>query len=99
MMTKNAFNEIISALRGGSSELGSRTEETVTQVANSVGRILDEAGTEGAKIKKTLVRNWTSLERPRRSHTVPLLFGVLGVGIAAAYLLSRGAGSFPPSRG
>ncbi|GEM_PF-1703303 len=98
-MTKNAFNQIISALRGGSSELGSRTEETVTQVANSVGRILDEAGTEGAKIKKILVRNWTSLERPRRNRSVPLLFGVLGVGIAAAYLLSRVAASSPKSRG
>jgi len=98
-MTKNAFAQVISALRGGSSELGSRTDETVTQVANSVGRILDEAGTEGAKIKRTLVRNWTSLERPRRRRTVPILFGVLGVGIAAAYLLRRVAASSPASRG
>jgi hypothetical protein len=98
-MTKNAFKQIISALRGGSSELGSRTDETVTQVANSIGRILDEAGTEGSKIKKTLVRNWTSLERPRRSRAVPVLLGVLGVGIAAAYLLHRVAEGSPASRG
>ncbi len=88
-MTKNTFGQILAALSGGSSELGSRTNETVTQIANSVGHILDEAGTEGAKIKKTLVRNWTSLERPRRSRAVPVLFGVLGVGLAAAYLLRR----------
>ncbi len=98
-MAKNAFNQIVSALRGGASEFGSRKDDTVKQVASSVGRILDEAGTEGAKIKKTLVRNWTSLERPRRSRTVPILFGVLGMGIAAAYLLSRGAASSPPSGG
>ena len=88
-MTKNTFDQVVSALRGGASDLGSRTDATVTQVANSVGRILDGAGTEGAKIKQTLVRNWTSLDRPRRSRTVPLLFGVLGVGLAAAYLLRR----------
>lgn len=88
-MKQNAFDPIISALRGGASDLGSRTEETVTQVANSVGRILDEAGTEGAKIKKTLVRNWTSLERPSRSRAVPVLFGVLALAAATAYLLGR----------
>jgi len=88
-MKKNAFDPIISAFRGGASDLGSRTEETVTQVANSVGRILDEAGTEGAKIKKTLVRNWTSLDRPRRGRAVPVLFGVLALGAATAYLLGR----------
>ena len=98
-MTKNAFSQIVSAFRGGASELGSRKDETVTQVAKSIGRILDEAGTEGVKIKKTLVRNWSSLERPRRSRTVPVLFGVLGMGIAAAYLLSRAAASSPPSGG
>jgi len=98
-MTKNAFDQIISAFRGGASELSSRTEETVTQVANSLGRILDEAGTEGAKIKQTLVRNWTSLERPRGNRSVPLLFGALAVGIAAAYLLRRVAASSPRSHG
>lgn len=98
-MTKNTIDQVISALRGGSSELGNRTDETVTQVANSVGRILNEAGTEGAKIKRVLVRNWTSLERPTRSRTVPILFGVIGVGIAAAYLLRRVAATSPVSRG
>jgi hypothetical protein len=98
-MTKNAFDQIISAFRGGASEVSSRTEETVTQVANSLGRILDEAGTEGAKIKQTLVRNWTSLERPRPNRSVPLLFGALAVGIAAAYLLRRVAASSPRSHG
>jgi hypothetical protein len=98
-MTKNAFDQIISAFRGGASEVSSRTEETVTQVANSLGRILDEAGTEGAKIKQTLVRNWTSLERPRGNRSVPLLFGALAVGIAAAYLLRRVAASSPRSHG
>jgi hypothetical protein len=94
-MKKNAFDPIISAFRGGASDLGSRTEETVTQVANSVGRILDEAGTEGAKIRKTLVRNWTSLERPRRSRAVPVLLGVLALGAAMAYLLGRTGPSEP----
>lgn len=88
-MKQNTFDPIISALRGGASDLGGRTQETVTQVANSVGRILDEAGTEGAKIKKTLVRNWTSLERPSRSRAVPVLLGILAVGAATAYLLGR----------
>lgn len=88
-MTKNALDPIISALRGGASDLGSRTEKTVTQVAHSVGRILDEAGTEGTKIKKALVRNWTSLERPRHSRAVPVVLGVLALGAATAYLLGR----------
>ena len=98
-MTKNAFEQLKTAFRGGASELGSRTDETVTQVANSVGRILDEAGAEGAKIKRTLVRNWTSLERPRRSRNFPLLFGALGVGIAAAYFLRRVSASSSVPRG
>ncbi|MEO8585158.1 MAG: hypothetical protein ABI584_03270 [Acidobacteriota bacterium] len=98
-MKTDTFAQVISALRGGSSEVGSRTDETVTQLANSVGRILNEAGAEGAKIKKVLVRNWTSLERPTRSRTVPILFGVLGVGIAAAYLLRRVGTTSPVSRG
>ena len=98
-MTKTAFDQIISAFRGGVSELSGRTDETMTQLANSVGRILDEAGTEGAKIKKTLVRNWTSLDRPRRNRKVSLLFGALGVGLAAAYLYRRVAATPPPSRG
>lgn len=88
-MSKNALDQIVSAFRGGASELNARTGETVKQVANSVGRILDEAGTEGAKIKKTLVRNWTSLERSRRSRAVPVLLGVLALGAATAYLLGR----------
>ena len=88
-MKKNALDPIISALRGGASDLGSRTEKTVTQVAHSVGRILDEAGTEGAKIKKALVRDWTSLGRPQRGRAVPVLLGVLALGAAAAYLLGR----------
>jgi hypothetical protein len=96
-MNKNAFEPIISAFRGGASDLGSRTEETVAQVANSVSRILEEAGTEGAKIKKTLVRNWTSLERPRRRRAAPILLGILALGAATAYLLGR-AGPFE-SRG
>ena len=94
-MTKNAFEPIVSAFRGGASELGSRAERTVTQVASSVGRILDEAGTEGAKIKKALVRDWTSLGRPRRSRTVPILLGVLALGAATAFLLGR-AGPLEP---
>ena len=94
-MKKNAFDPIISALRGGASDLGSRTGETVTQVAHSVGRILDEAGTEGTKIKKALVRNWTSLERPRRSRAVPVLLGVLALGAATAYLLRRAGAPEP----
>jgi hypothetical protein len=88
-MKKNAFDPIISAFRGGAPDLGNRTKETVTQVANSVGRILDEAGTEGAKIKKALVRNWSSLGRPRRSNAVPVLLGILALGAATAYLLGR----------
>ncbi|HEX5855214.1 MAG TPA: hypothetical protein VFZ57_06300 [Thermoanaerobaculia bacterium] len=88
-MTKNALDPIISALRGGASDLGGRTQKTVTQVASSVGRILDETGTEGAKIKKALVRNWTSLGRPRHSRAVPVLLGVLALGAATAYLLGR----------
>jgi hypothetical protein len=54
-----------------------------------VNRILDEAGTEGAKIRKTLVRNWTSLDKPRRSRTVPVLLGILALGAATAYLVGR----------
>lgn len=88
-MTKNTFEPIISALRGGATDLGGRTEDTVAQVAKSIGRILNEAGTEGAKIKKTLVRNWSSLERPRKSRTVPILLGVLALGAATAYLMGR----------
>jgi hypothetical protein len=94
-MKKNSLDPIFSAFRDEASDLGNRTEETVTQVANSVGRILDEAGTKGAKIKKTLVRNWTSLERPRRSRAVPVLLGVLALGAATAYLLGRTAPSEP----
>lgn len=94
-MTKNALDQIISAFRGGSADLGGRAEETVTQLANSVGRILNEAGAEGAKIKKTLVRNWSSLERPRRSRAVPVLLGLVALGAAAAYLMGRTAPSEP----
>jgi hypothetical protein len=88
-MKNTAFAPILSAFRSGASDLGARTEDTVAQVARSVGRILDEAGTEGAKIKKILVRNWTSLERPRHSRAVPVLVGVLALGAATAWLLGR----------
>lgn len=88
-MPKSALDQIISAFRSGSSELNTRTGQTVAQVADSVSRVLDEAGSEGAKIRKTLVRNWTSLARPRRSRAVPVLLGVLALGAATAYLLGR----------
>ncbi len=88
-MAKNAFDQLLSAFRSGASEINERTGETVGQVADSVSRILDEAGAEGAKIKKTLVRNWTSLDRPRRGRSVPVILGVLAVAAAAAYLVGR----------
>jgi hypothetical protein len=88
-MAKNALDHILSAFHTGASELNERTGNTVAQVADSVSRILDEAGSEGAKIRRTLVRNWTTLERPRRGRSVPILLGVLALGAATAYLLSR----------
>lgn len=88
-MAKNAWDHILAALKTGAGELDARTGETVAQVADSVTRILDEAGTQGSKIKKVLVRNWTSIERPRRGRAMPILLGVVALGAAAAYLVSR----------
>jgi len=90
-MSKKALDHILAGFREGASDLNERTGATVAQVADSVSRVLDEAGSEGAKIRRTLVRNWTSLERPRRRRTVPLLLGVLALGAATAYLLGRAA--------
>jgi hypothetical protein len=95
-MAKKAFDQIVSAFQTGASELNARTGETVAQVADSVSRVLEEAGSEGARIRRTLVRNWTSLERPRRSRAVPVLLGVLALGASTAYLLRRAA---PEPRG
>lgn len=92
---KNAVDQVLSAFRTGASDFNARTGNTVAQVADSVSRVLDEAGSEGAKIRKTLVRNWTSLERPRRSRAVPVLLGVLALGAATAYLLGRTGPSTP----
>lgn len=97
-MPKNTWDHILSALKSGAAELDERTGETVGQVADSVSRILDEAGTQGAKIKKTLVRNWTSLERPRRGSSMPIVLGIVALGAAAAYLVSR-SGSAASTRG
>lgn len=94
-MAKKVFEQILDVLRTGASELGGRTSETAAQVSDSVSRVLDEAGSEGAKIRKTLARNWTSLERPRRSRTVPVLLGILALGAATAYLLGRAAPAEP----
>lgn len=88
-MAKSAFDQVLSAFRSGASEINERTGETVAQVADSVSRVLDEAGSEGAKIKRTLVRNWTSFDRPRRGRSVPVILGVLAVAAAAAYLVRR----------
>ena len=88
-MSKNAFDQIVSAFRSGASELSERTGDTVTQVANSVSRVLDEAGSEGAKVRKALVRNWTSLERPHRGRWTPMILGAVALGAATAYLLTR----------
>jgi hypothetical protein len=88
-MAQKVFDQILEALRTGASDLGGRTGETVAQVSDSVSRVLDEAGAEGAKIRKTLVRNWTSLQKPRRSRTVPVLLGILALGAATAYLVGR----------
>lgn len=94
-MPQKVFDQILEAFKSGASDLGGRTGETVAQVSDSVSRVLDEAGSEGAKIKKTLVRNWTSLERPRRGRTVPVLLGILALGAAAAYLVGRTAPTEP----
>ncbi len=94
-MAQNVFDQVLGALRTGASDLGGRTGETVAQVSDSVSRVLDEAGSEGAKIRKTLVRNWASLDKPRRSRTVPILLGVLALGAATAYLLGRAAPAEP----
>jgi hypothetical protein len=88
-MPQKVLDQILGALRTGASDLSGRTGETVAQVSDSVSRVLDEAGSEGAKIRKTLVRNWTSLERPRRGRSVPVLLGILALGAATAYLLGR----------
>ena len=91
-MAKTALDHILSAFRSGASEFNERAGDTVGQVADSVSRILEEAGAEGAKIRRTLVRNWTSMTSPRRSRTVPILVGIAALGAATAYLLSRSAG-------
>jgi len=90
-MAKNPFDQVLSALQAGASDINERTGETVAQVADSVSRVLDEAGTEGAKIKRTLVRNWTSLDRRRRGRSFSVALGILAVGAAAVYLLARTA--------
>jgi hypothetical protein len=94
---KNAVDQVLSAFRSGASDFNTRTGNTVAQVADSVSRVLEEAGSEGSKIKRTLVRNWTSIDRPRRGRAVPMILGVLALGVATAYLLGR-AGP-PASRG
>lgn len=88
-MAQTLLDHLLAALRVGADDLHERTGETVCQVAGSLNRILEAAGAEGQKIKKTLARNWTSLERPRRRRPVPLLLGLFGLGIAAAYLARR----------
>jgi hypothetical protein len=88
-MPQKMLDQILEAFKSGALDLGGRTGETVAQVSDSVSRVLDEAGAEGAKIKKTLVRNWTSIEKPRRGRTVPVLLGILALGAAAAYLVGR----------
>jgi hypothetical protein len=98
-MAKNALEQILAALRGGASDVNARTEDTVAQLATSMSRLLDEAGEEGSKIRRTLVRNWTSLDRPRSSRNLPILIGAVGVGLAAAYMLRRVAARPEPSRG
>jgi hypothetical protein len=95
-MAQKVFDQILEALRTGASDLGGRTGETVSQVSESVNRVLDEAGSEGAKIRRTLVRNWTSLEKPRRSRTIPVLLGILALGAATAYLVGRTTPSDSP---
>lgn len=97
-MAKNTLEQILIALRGGASDVNTRTEDTIAQLATSMSRLLDEAGEEGSKIRKTLVRNWTSFDRPRSNRSLPLLIGAVGVGLAAAYMLRRVAIS-SPSRG
>jgi hypothetical protein len=91
-MAKNAVEQVLGAFR---TDLHERTGETVAQIADSVSRVLDEAGSEGAKIRRTLVRNWTSLERRPRRRYVPVLLGLVGLGVAAAYFIGRAA---PASR-
>ena len=94
-MAQKVFDQILAALRTGASNLGGRTRKTVSQVSDSVTRVLDEAGSEGAKIRKALVHNWTSPERSRRGRFVPVaLVGLLALGAATAYLLGR-TGSEP----
>jgi hypothetical protein len=88
-MAKSAADQVLSALRSSASELNERTGDTIAQIADSVSRVLDEAGSEGAKIKKTLVRNWTTLERPSRGRRIPILIGLLGLGAALAYFARR----------
>ena len=48
-MAKTALDHILSAFRSGASEFNERAGDTVGQVADSVSRILEEAGAEGAK--------------------------------------------------
>ena len=88
-MAQTLLDQLLAAFRNGSSDFRQRSNETVCQVADSLNKILEEAATEGQKIRKTLVRNWSSLGRPRRRRPVPVLLGLLGLGAAAAYLVRR----------
>ncbi len=90
-MSRNAVEEIVEAFRAGASDLRERSGETLGQIAESVNHVLDEAGAEGVKIKRTLLRNWTTLERPSRRRGLPVVLALLGVGAAAAYLARRAA--------
>lgn len=86
-MTKSILENVVNVVRTGTREFNSRSEPVVEQIADSVGHILDEAGTEGVKIKKALIRSWTGPRR--RGALLPIILGGAAAALLAAAFFNR----------
>ena len=88
-MAKSILENVLSIVRAGTKELNARSQPVVEQVAESVGHVLDEAGTEGVKIKKALIRSWTGPQR--YGAMLPIILGGAAAALLAAAFLNRTA--------
>lgn len=88
-MARSRVDDILGSMREGLSDARGKGQDLAKEVAGRVEDVLDEAGAQGARVRKELARRWKTVDRVGRDNAFVMAVAALGIGVVVGYLLSR----------